>query len=338
MFRVQKWFPVGGIIVSLLGLMALTWGVSLFYPPCPPGLGRTVTVNVPRHATAWEVGQLLREKGLVRSAGAFSLYTRLKGVDGRLKAGRYTFNTSMPLGEMVGRLAAGEAEMKVVTIPEGFTVNQIADLLEREGLVSRQEFLAAAASADFPFPFVKNLPPGPHRLEGYLYPDTYYLEYSLTPEEIIEIMLSRFAQKMKELDYSRRAEQAGLTLHQAVTIASMVEREAKVDEERSLIAGVILNRLRLGMPLQVDATVQYALGAHRAKLYYRDLVVDSPYNTYLFSGLPPGPIACPGEASLLAAVLPARTEYLYYVARPDGTHAFARTLEEHNANKKKYQS
>ncbi|WP_051276609.1 endolytic transglycosylase MltG [Desulfovirgula thermocuniculi] len=337
MFRRQKWFLAGGMMV-FLGILVLVWGVSLFYPPCPPGFGRTVSVIVPRHASTGEIGWLLQEKGLVRSGGAFSFYARLKGVDSQLKAGRYTFTTSMPLGELVDRLVAGEAEVRVVTIPEGFTVNQIADLLEREGLASRQEFLTAAANADFPYPFIKNLPPGPNRLEGYLYPDTYYLGYNLAPQEIIEMMLSRFAQKMKELDYSRRAEQAGLTLHQAVTIASMVEREAKVDEERPLIAGVILNRLRLGMPLQVDATVQYALGTHRAKLYYRDLGVNSPYNTYLFSGLPPGPIACPGEASLLAAVLPARTEYLYYVARPDGTHAFARTLEEHNANKKKYQS
>jgi UPF0755 protein len=149
-------------------------------------------------------------------------------------------------------------------------------------------------------------------------------------------MLRRFDQKMKEMDYYRKVEAAGLTLHEAVIIASMVEREARVDRERPVIAGVIFNRLQRDMPLQIDATVQYALGSQRAKLYYRDLEINSPYNTYLIKGLPPGPIACPGESSLLAAVEPVKTSYLYYVARPDGTHAFARTLDEHNANKRKY--
>lgn len=333
----EKWYLLGGAAVFLV-ILALVFGISLFYPPSPPGMGRTTSVVIPRMSSSEAIGLLLKEKGLVRSARAFSLYARLRGVDGKLKAGRYTLTTSQSLPELVDRLVKGGTEVKVVTIPEGYTVNQIADLLEREGLVSRQEFLVAAAAEDFPYPFIKNLPPGPNRLEGYLFPDTYYLECNQTPKEIIEVMLSRFAQKIKELDYNRKAEEAGLTLHQAVTIASMVEREAKVDEERPIIAGVIFNRLKLGMPLQVDATVQYALGTHRAKLYYRDLGVNSPYNTYLFRGLPPGPIACPGEASLLAAVRPAPTDYLYYVARPDGTHAFARTLEEHNANKKKYQS
>jgi UPF0755 protein len=150
-------------------------------------------------------------------------------------------------------------------------------------------------------------------------------------------MLKRFDLEMEELDYPSRAEKAGLTLHEAVTIASLIEREAKIDEERPLISGVIHNRMEKSMLLQIDATVQYALGTNKAQIYYKDLEVDSPYNTYKNNGLPPGPIAMPGRSSLLAAVEPAETAYLYYVARPDGSHAFATNNTDHEANKERYQ-
>ncbi len=323
----------GGMI--LLGLCAVTYIFGMLSPAALGG-GQTVVITVPQSASSSVIGRILHEQGLVHSAWFFNFYTRLKGVDGKLKAGRYTFHTAQSLPEIVNELVKGPAGDRVFTVPEGFTLKQIAELLEREGLVTRQDFLAAAAGDRFDYPFLQGLPPGPNRLEGYLFPDTYRVGSDASAHEIIDLMLSRFAQKLKEMDYYRKAKAAGLTLHQAVIIASMVEREARVDRERPLIAGVIFNRLKLNMPLQVDATVQYALGSHRAKLYYKDLEVDSPYNTYLIRGLPPGPIACPGEASLLAAVQPVKTSYLYYVARPDGTHAFASTLDEHNANKRKY--
>lgn len=329
----KKQLLAGGI--ALLGLFVLIYILGML-SPVASGQGRSVNITVPRYASSSNIGRILHEQGLVHSAWFFNLYTRLKGVDGKLKAGRYTFSTAQSLPEIVNELVKGPDEGRVFTIPEGFNLKQIAELLEREGLVTRQDFLAAAAEDRFDYPFLRGLPPGPNRLEGYLFPDTYRVGSYTRAHEVIDLMLSRFDRKLKEMDYYRKVKAAGLTLHQAVIIASMVEREARVDRERPLIAGVIFNRLKRDMPLQIDATVQYALGSHRAKLYYKDLEVDSPYNTYLIRGLPPGPIACPGEASLLAAVQPVKTGYLYYVARPDGTHAFASTLDEHNANKRRY--
>jgi UPF0755 protein len=326
----------GSMILGGLSLAVFFFYIWGMLSPLSPGNGQPVKLTVTRSSSTSSIGQMLFEKGLIRSAWFFNLYTRLRGVDDQLKAGTYTFSTAQSLPEIVNELVKGSDDGRVITIPEGFTLKQIAQLLEKEGLVSREDFLAAAAEDDFNYPFVKKLPPGPNRLEGYLFPDTYRVSSSTTARSIIDLMLRRFDQKMKEMDYYRKVEAAGLTLHEAVIIASMVEREARVDRERPVIAGVIFNRLQRDMPLQIDATVQYALGSQRAKLYYRDLEINSPYNTYLIKGLPPGPIACPGESSLLAAVEPVKTSYLYYVARPDGTHAFARTLDEHNANKRKY--
>ncbi|SHJ32218.1 endolytic transglycosylase MltG [Desulfofundulus thermosubterraneus] len=329
----KKRLLAGGI--ALWGLFVFIYILGML-SPVTSGQGQSVNITIPRSASSSNIGRILHEQGLVHSAWFFNFYTRLKGVDGKLKAGRYTFSTAQSLPEIVNELVKGPDEGRVFTIPEGFNLKQIAELLEREGLVTRRDFLAAAAGDTFDYPFLQGLPAGPNRLEGYLFPDTYRVGSNTSAHEVINLMLSRFDWKLKEMDYYRKVKAAGLTLHQAVIIASMVEREARVDRERPLIAGVIFNRLKRDMPLQIDATVQYALGTQRAKLYYKDLEVDSPYNTYLFKGLPPGPIACPGEASLLAAVQPIKTSYLYYVARPDGTHAFASTLDEHNTNKRKY--
>ncbi len=295
-----------------------------------------VTVIIPPRTSSATVSKILYEHGLVRAPLVFQIYSRLKGVDDKLKAGRYSFSLTQGVPEITAQLVKGP-KVVVFTIPEGFTVYQIADLLDRRGLTEKEAFLKAAATANFNYSFLTSLPKDSRRLEGYLFPDTYQVNYGTGAPKIIEMMLARFNRTVKNLNYEKQAQQAGLTLHQAVIIASLVEREAKKETERPIIAGVIMNRLQKRMPLQVDATVQYALGSQRAKLYYRDLQVDSPYNTYKISGLPPGPIACPGESSLLAAVKPSTVSYLYYVAKPDGSHAFADTLAAHNINRKRYQ-
>lgn len=315
-----------------------------FYLFRPPGGAESrdengeIKVVIPENATGREAGRILAEKKLVRSSFLFWLYTRVKGLDGQLKAGEYRFGSPLPLPELVRQLTRGQPEMIRITVPEGYTVEEIAALLEEKGIVKKEVFLQEAENGLFSYPFLDGLPPGPKRLEGYLFPDTYYVNKKISAHELIDLMIGRFSEELKALDYLARVQEAGLTLHAAVTIASLVEREAKADEERALIAGVIFNRLRAGMPLQIDATVQYALGGpYRPNLTYQDLEVDSAYNTYKISGLPPTPIACPGRASLLAAVSPRQNDYLYYVARPDGTHAFARTLAEHEENRRLYQ-
>ena len=305
----------------------------------PPHRNGIITLVIPENTSSREVSKILRDHDLIQSPLIFRLYTRYRGVDARLKAGEYTFQAPVSLSDIVDQLVKGQPEIVKVTIPEGFTLEQMAVLLTEKGLVDEQKFLQEAEQGSFAYPFLADLPAGPKRLEGYLFPDTYHFSRKTTEHEIIDLMLKRFQREIEALNYSERAERAGLTLREAVIIASLVEKEARVEEERPVIAGVILNRLRAGMLLQIDATVQYALGGdYRPRLYYKDLDVDSPYNTYKIKGLPPTPIASPGRSSLLAAVAAKEdTGYLYYVARPDGTHAFARTLAGHNENRRKYQ-
>lgn len=326
------------VLPAVLLSAALLYFMAMLAPVTSSKNAWEVVVSIPAQSSAEQVAGILKEGGLVRSSLIFRLYARWQGLDVRLKAGEYSLSSGLSTPEVLRELVDGKGAVQSFTVPEGFTTVQVADLLAAKGLADREKFLQAAAGQEFSHAFLREAPQGEKRLEGYLFPDTYQVTRGSAEGIIIEMMLKRFEQEIRELELQARAERAGLTLHEAVTIASLVEREARVDEERPLIAGVIYNRLKNSMPLQIDATVQYALGATKPKIYYKDLEIDSPYNTYRVKGLPPGPIAMPGRSSLLAAVNPARTGYLYYVARPDGTHAFAATLAEHNANKERYQN
>lgn len=317
--------------------LALLYIIVALSPVAIKSSARDVVVEIPLQATAGQVSKILKQNELVRSSIVFRLYARWRGVDGLIKAGEYRLSNGLSTPEVLRELVDGRLVTQSFTIPEGFTTTQVADLLVAKGFINRERFFSAVAGENFPYSFIQGLPKDNRRLEGYLFPDTYQVTRGSSESFVIDLMLKRFDLEMSELDYPAQAKKVGMTLNQAVTIASMVEREAKIDEERPIIAGVIYNRLRKSMPLQIDATVEYALGANKPKIYYKDLEIDSPYNTYRIHGLPPGPIAMPGKSSLLAAVNPARTEYLYYVAKPDGSHAFATTLAEHNANKERYQ-
>lgn len=326
-------------VLSLAGAFCLAFffAYSLLSPVSTPDGAKEIVVAVPEQATAGLVGQILKKEGLVRSSFAFKQYARWKGMDSRIKAGQYKLSSALSTPQIIMELVDGKLAVQAITIPEGLTTAQVADLLTEKGLVNRESFISAVASQRFDYSFLSNQPQGEKRLEGYLFPDTYSFNNGESETEIIETMLKRFDREMDELGFAALAERNGITLHEAVTIASLVEREARADEERPLIAGVIYNRLNISMPLQIDATIQYALGENKPQIYYKDLEVDSPYNTYKHYGLPPGPIAMPGKASLLAAVNPSDTDYLYYVAKPDGFHAFATTLAQHNVNKEMYQ-
>lgn len=324
-----------GLIV--LGCSGLTWGYFMSSAASPPGT--TKIIVIPENTTGAEIARMLADNGLIRSRLAFSLYVRLTGKDASLQAGTYSLNTGQSLPQIVDMLSTGRTLMVTFTIPEGFTLAQIADLLERQGLTDQETFYRVVSYTRFSYSFLQGIPPSRQRLEGFLFPDTYRVPRGASTKHLVDIMLARFQKEIKSLNYETRAAQLGLTVREAVTIASLIEREAKLDRERYLISGVIHNRLARNMPLQIDATVVYAMGRqpNRGVVTYRDLAIDSPYNTYLHPGLPPGPISSPGRTSLLAAVSPAKTPYLYYVARPDGSHAFARTLDEHNAYKRQYQ-
>lgn len=329
--RLTALLPAGAIILGFLFVLSQLSPVEL------QGSAREVVVNIPREATAGQVGDILKQKDVIKSPFFFRLYARYRGLDGAIKAGEYRIPNSLSVPRVLSELVDGRLAVQTVTIPEGFTTEQVADLLTEKGVVDRDRFISVLAGDSFGYSFMDQIPSGSDRLEGYLFPDTYQFTRGSGERAIIDKMLGRFEKEMVDLDYAEKAARVGLTVRQAVTVASMIEREAKFDQERPLISGVIFNRLKLSMPLQIDATVQYALHNHKEKIYYRDLEVDSPYNTYRVNGLPPGPIALPGRASLLAAVNPANSDYLYYVVKPDGTHAFASSLAEHDLNREKYQ-
>jgi len=312
-----------------------------------------VTVSTEPVATKIQQGEnpnaiagKLERAGVIRSAAHFGVLAGLMGVESNLNAGDYEFTRGMPTAVAVDRLRQNVTVPQfVLTIPEGWRWEQVAEHLERKGVASAADFQAALAATDYAQPFLAQRPPGAS-LEGYLFPDTYYFTTKATAHDIVARLLATFNEKFPPELQAQVAGQ-GLSLHQAVTLASIVEREAQVAAERPIIASVYLNRLKDGMILQADPTTQYAVAADPASVttygwWKRDLTEEdlknrSPYNTYVARGLPPGPIASPGLASLKAVVQPEQTAFLYFVAKPDGSHAFARTLDEHNRNVRQYQ-
>lgn len=306
------------VVVTLLAI-----GSAGCNGPEPTG---TVDVRIARGSGSIEIGRTLDSAGLIDHPRVFSLYVRVRGDDQSLKAGHYRFPAGARWPELVDMLVAGSVVTHPVTLPEGFTLREMAPRLAAiTGLspdsilkLARDSVLAAAIGA-----------PGP-TLEGYLFPETYRFAEGVDPIEALTAMVDRY-QAFWGPEERAKADSMGLSEREVVTLASIVEEEARHAEERPVIAGVYLNRLEIGMMLQADPTVQYALGAPKERLLYRDIdaVADNPYNTYTHAGLPPGPIASPGEAALRAVLEPADVPYLFFVARPDGSHEFTRTAREH---------
>ncbi|MGI6327415.1 MAG: endolytic transglycosylase MltG [Dethiobacteria bacterium] len=297
-------------------------------------------IVIPYSSSTAQIAAILKNEGMIKNEILFRLYSRYRGYDQTLQAGRYLLKTSMGLEEILQTLQQGVLweEGLRFTIPEGFTLEQIAVRLEDEGLVGKEAFISACQdymqNIDPSFSFLNDIPAGVnYHLEGYLFPDTFEVRRGITARELIEVMLHRFNEVFNE-DYRRRAGEMGFTLHEIVTLASIVEKEARVAEERPIISAVFHNRLQSpGMSLlQSCATVQYVLGEVKPVLLNEDLEIDSPYNTYLYPYLPPGPIASPGKDALEAALYPAEVDYLYFVYKEDGsgTHYFSTTLQEHN--------
>jgi len=330
---------------SLLLLVSLAyWQVNILLLPVG-GVVQHDGINyaereivIPLNYSTADIAVLLEEEGIINSALLFRLYARYHGYDHQLQAGRYKFNPAMGMAEILQELKQGVVfkETRRFTIPEGFTLEQIAARLDAAGLVAADLFKEACRQHyNDNFAFLEEIPAGVyHRLEGYLFPDTYEVFPDSSADDIITIMLQRFAGVFNER-YRSRAAELGLTIHEAITLASMIEREGRVREEKPFISAVFHNRLNVQMPLQSCATVQYALGETRDFLTYEDLEIESPYNTYLYPGLPPGPIASPGLYALKAALYPAPVDYLYFVSREDGSgaHYFSTTLLEHNRYK-----
>ncbi|WP_376789301.1 endolytic transglycosylase MltG [Thermoflexus sp.] len=290
-----------------------------------------------------EVAQALAEAGLIRDAFLFRAYVRYHGLDREIQAGEYTLRKTMTIPQVAEALRSGRKAEWTVRIREGLRLEEVAEAVAAQTHLSASAVLTAARDGTrwrARFAFLADLPPGA-TLEGYLFPDTYRFARDATAEDLIARMLENFGRKVTP-EKIAAARTRGLTLHQVVTLASIVEREAVLPAERPLIASVYLNRLAAGMKLDADPTVQYALGYQadqktwwKSPLTLDDLQVDSPYNTYRYPGLPPGPIANPGLASIEAVLSPAETDYFYFMAdcvKKDGSHWFARTQEEHLKN------
>lgn len=307
------------------------------YAPVNPSDKKSIDVVIPNASSARQVAVLLKEKNLIHSEAAFLGYCKKMGYDSRLKAGHYRLSRSQSLASIAEHIASGRVVNISFTIPEGYTVMQIKKLLIQKKICTEAEW-NDAMKADYNYAFLDEVPSQKiERLEGFLFPETYSISEDCSIKQVINMMLGSFDQIWKqELASQARAQKR--SVYETVILASLIEKEARVAEERPIISGVIMNRLKAGMPLQIDASVLYALQQHKENVSYADLKVDSPFNTYKYPGLPAGPIACPGKASLEAALNPAKHSYYYYVYKGDGTHSFSRTYSEHLAAVRKYSS
>lgn len=331
--RLLQWAS-GALLVLLLGLGAAAGlrAVLLGHRAAGPcATAPAVVVQLPRGSGLRQVARLLSRAGVVDHPRLFVLAARLSGRGTGLKAGEYRLSAAMSYGAILEHLHRGRVLLHPVVIPEGFTLEQIAQRLAARGLVDKQRFLALARDPDF----ARGLGIEAPSLEGYLFPATYRLPRGLSEQTILTRMVRRFLKEWRRLEPLARRQ--GLSRHQVVTLASIIEREARLPSERRLISAVYHNRLKKNMPLQADPTVIYGLDAFDGNLTRRDLASDTPYNTYLHRGLPPGPICSPGAASLEAALDPAPVGYLYFVARGDGSHHFSATYRQHARAVRRYQ-
>jgi UPF0755 protein len=322
------------LVIAAMGAAA-GWLDSQIVRPYTGHRPPKIFVEIPHGTSRWDVAGILKKDDVIRNRMAFELFS-LWHIRHPLQAGEYLIDRPLDSKQVFWKIAQGRIFLHYVTIPEGWTMFDIAAELDRQGVCSIESFLVVARD---PAP-ISDIAPHAKSLEGFLFPSKYEFKRRTTCTQVAETMTSHFRSVWKELNPSgAESFPAGLDTTQTVTLASLVERETPRPEERPLVAGVFYNRLRLGTPLQCDPTVQYALQlAGRPELNVRpeDLRIDSPYNTYAHKGLPPSPIANPGEASLRAALNPAQTDYLYFVANDQGGHFFSKTLAEHNRNVARY--
>ena len=324
------------VLIALVGAAAV--GGSVYKRTRDPFKGyeaaeQFVTIE-PGSATR-TIGQRLIAAGVVRDELTFRAAVWRTGRARQLQAGEFRFDRPMTPVEVIEKIARGDVVQRRITFPEGLTAREMARVYEQHGFGKAAAFLQAAEDPAA----IRDLDPDAGDLEGYLFPETYTMPRDATAATLVASMVARFRQLFTP-EMQRAAHTVGLTMRQAVTLASLVEKETAVAAERPLVAAVYLNRLKIGMGMQADPTVIYALqraGRYDGNLRRDDLQFDSPYNTYRYSGLPPGPIAAPGLASLQAAVAPATVDYLYFVSKNDGSHVFARTLDEHNQNVHRFQ-
>ncbi|BBA69051.1 endolytic transglycosylase MltG [Geobacter sulfurreducens] len=327
--RDRRLLVVAALIIASILAPLVRYGLFL---AVPAGNGENVQIlSFEKGATPRRIAGELEAAGLITSARLFVFHARLHGEAERFKAGEYQFSDAMKPAEILRKLVAGEVYAQPFAVPEGYSMYQVAELLEGKGLFSRERFLAAATDPSF----LGELGIQGSSVEGYLYPSTYAVTRSMDEKDLIRAMVSQF-DKIYGAGFAEEARRRGISRHRVVTLASMIEKEAVSPAERPLISSVFHNRLAKGMRLQSDPTAVYGVRAFGGNVTRQDILRNTSHNTYRIAGLPPGPIGNPGRDALAAALNPAATGYLYFVARRDGTHHFSATLEEHNAAVQRY--
>ncbi|MDL2269602.1 endolytic transglycosylase MltG [Desulfosarcina sp. OttesenSCG-928-A07] len=300
--------------------------------PLTPGAGKDKVFTLFPGQGPKQAALSLEKEKLVSNAFRFVLLARIEGKDKKLKAGDYLLSTAMSPRKILDNMAKGRVYLHRVTIPEGYTLVQIADVVAAAGLSDAVQFLNTARDPEV----VQKMGIVAETLEGYLFPDTYYFPRGLDPADILFTMVKRFRAAFTP-EREARAKELGMTLHEVVTLASIVEKETGVPEERALVSSVFHNRLKKGMRLETDPTVIYGIPNFDGDIRRHHLTTYTPYNTYKITGLPPGPIASPGTLAIHATLYPAETDFLYFVAKGNGTHYFSHTYAEHNRAVIRYQ-
>jgi UPF0755 protein len=327
----SKFFLLSLGLLLLFFILLIYW--LLFVPPSKTASTKVIFIKKGTHLK--KVSEVLKQEGIVKNRHFFVLLTTILGKKTKVKAGEYEFHTQMLPLEVLDALVKGQVKPHLVTIPEGYTLSQIAQLLEDLNLVEKKGFLQKTSSPAFINTLGLSQLAGP-TLEGYLFPDTYHLFREMDPEEVIQMMVHQF-KKVFGPDLANRASELGISEREVVILASIIEKETPLSEEKPLISAVFQNRLKKKIPLQSDPTVIYGIKNFNGNLTKEHLLRRTPYNTYLIVGLPPTPICNPGKESLLAAVHPAPVPYLYFVSKNDGSHYFSSDIEEHNRAVWKYQ-
>ncbi len=327
-------FEVKGLIknIILLLLLLIVYFINQqFFSPGPSSL-KFSFVDIPKNASFKEVTEILNSNGFLRNKILFFYTGKLLGFDKKVKAGRYVFTDNLPMALVMNEIVNPKYVLSVkVTIPEGLTAKRIAELLKEKVGIDSVKFMHLVNDPDF----AQKLGIQANGLEGYLMPDTYIFIWGDDEENIVMKMVSEF-KKFYSYTLKEREKALRLNTHQVITLASIVEGEAKFDDEKPKIAGVYFNRLKLKMPLEADPTIQYIIPDGPRRLFYKDLKIESPYNTYLNPGLPPGPVNNPGKSSILAVLYPEKHKFLYFVADGTGRHIFSRTYSEHLRAVRKY--
>jgi len=323
-------------LLSFLSVVVLFWLYYQIYFPQGSFCEGEIIFLISKGDGFLKIGNNLKKENIIKNSFYFKTYALLSGKFNKFQAGNYFFCDNQSIKDVIEKISRGEVAQKKITIVEGWNIGDVAESLEELKIVKKDIFLNNANNFEFNYlyNFLEEKPEG-LGLEGYLFPDTYFIPYNTDAELIIKIMLANFDNKLTE-DLRNEIRNQGKSIFEVITVASLIEKEVKNDEDKKLVSGVIWKRLKINMPLQIDATISYITGKRTTKISTQETQIDSPYNTYKYRGLPIGPICNPGIKSIKAAIFPKESDYLFYLSKSDGETIFSENLEKHNIAKNEY--